>query len=230
MRDLSPNCEPANGRDDSLPCERLGLRDEGTVRPAGRRPDARREEVARRCPPPVRHGRPDPFSGRSSPDDLGYTIGRPVRCLVFPDADHAPARLLEECGRLCIPLPIASYLLRPEAPVRHGRGVVDRAAMPEASVQEDCDARPNEQKISGRAQALQGSRRYAVAQATTVHGRPQSQLGRGVPSLVRLHRSADRRGGRPGLRPSALLLSLLGVHPVDPSSGDRVQVSDRSPG
>jgi hypothetical protein len=62
-----------------------------------------------------------------------------VRILMLPDTNHGPAIRLEFLVGVVISLTIRENLLPPPLGVGLWPGAMDRTAMPEATVQKDCD-------------------------------------------------------------------------------------------
>lgn len=74
-------------------------------------------------------------------------IGDDVDRLVLPGADHLPAGGRERCVNRTIPRDVAGELRAPIGPVRAGHIAVRRAAMPEATVNEDREPRTGEHDV-----------------------------------------------------------------------------------
>src|SRR5829696_3259520 len=118
---------------------------------------------------------------RVSVSDLGYV-------LVLPGAEHLPAVTCERAVDSTVSGDVASELRLPVRGVRTWRVAVVRAAVPEAAVDEDGEARAREDHVgsndSGR------SRDWVIdpeAQPTSVELRPQSQFRSCVTPTVAAH-------------------------------------------
>jgi hypothetical protein len=61
--------------------------------------------------------------------------------VVLPDPDNGPPLLGEPLVCFTVALTVAAYFVSPEGGVGLGDGVVLWAAVPEATIQEDCNAR-----------------------------------------------------------------------------------------
>src|SRR5829696_904503 len=118
---------------------------------------------------------------RGSVSDLGYV-------LVLPGAEHLPSVTCERAVDSTVSGDVASELRLPVRGVRPWRVAVVRAAVPEAAVDEDGEARAREDHVgsndSGR------SRDWVIdpeAQPTSVELRPQSQFRSCVTPTVAAH-------------------------------------------
>jgi hypothetical protein len=127
-------------------------------------------------------------------DGFCDAVRRFVHLLVLPDADDIPTRLAKELVDLAIALAVPAHLLSPVASVGDCDGVVLRATVPKAAVDEYGDLRAGEQQVRGVAQIWKGPGGDAVPQAEAVHCGAESELGSSVAGAVRLH--AGSHGGR----------------------------------
>lgn len=137
------------------------------------------------------------------------------RIIVLPAPHHDPSGVDEQRVCFLVPLKGASDLSRPEVRVCPGDRVVRRAAMPEATVQENRYFRHREHHVRGSSYLLDGSAVDEIAQPTGMDGSTERQLGTSVPSAVGSHARANpgRRCPRP-----------LSGHAID-SSGEPVSAT-----
>lgn len=87
-----------------------------------------------------RFGRSRPEGGKDALDGL-------IRVFMFPYSKHLPARLSESFVGIGVPLSVGCDLLEPPFRVGFGDAPVQRTAMPEATVQEHGDTRPEEHEV-----------------------------------------------------------------------------------
>lgn len=69
--------------------------------------------------------------------DIANTKGGFVRILVFPDPEAHPSGVSELLVGVTVTRDVAFHFVGPELGVRHGNGVVLRAPVPKASIEED---------------------------------------------------------------------------------------------
>lgn len=127
-----------------------------------------------------------------------------------PEAQHAPARRLEERGGLEVALAVAGDLLGPVGAVALRHGEVLRAAVPVAPVDEHGEAASHEGDVDRAARRARHLPAQPIpGQAPPAQRPPQLQLGTGVLRPVAEHRASGRLAGRPGVR-------VLGRRLVEP--------------
>jgi hypothetical protein len=85
---------------------------------------------------------------------------------VGPRANHDPTIFLKTPIGVDVTLPVRQDLRTPEVSVRLGPRRVLRAAMPEAAVDEDRDAEPNERDVSNPARLGKDGHLNAVAETS----------------------------------------------------------------
>jgi hypothetical protein len=69
--------------------------------------------------------------------DIANTKGGFLWILVFPDPEANPSGVFELLVGVAVTRYVAAHLVRPELRVCHGYGVVFRAPVPKASIEED---------------------------------------------------------------------------------------------
>jgi len=103
---------------------------------------------------------------------------------MFPNANHMPTSLMKESVCFGIAFSCATHLLRPEARIGDGDGVVDGAAVPEAPVHEDRHSRSGEDEIRGSTNSLERTVGDSVPEPRRVDGATESKFWLRVPPLV----------------------------------------------
>ncbi len=119
---------------------------------------------------------------------------------VLPHVDRQPAMLLEFRVLPAVALTVPSELDSPPLRVVPGYGAVCRAAVPEAAVNEDGDARTSEGEVGSPGESPE---RHAVAETTAMELVAQSELRSGIPSRHPRHLRSDvvrQRLGAPSHR------------------------------
>ena len=123
---------------------------------------------------------------------------------VLPDADDKPTGFSERLVGLAIPADVAFDFFFPPAAVPGRRPMMLRAAVPEAAIHHDGDARWAEDDVSGPAHRPDGANPDAIAQAPSMEGstEPKLRFRITVPDLAharaddRVHRCMERTIGR----------------------------------
>jgi hypothetical protein len=77
-----------------------------------------------------------------------------LRIFVFPDPDADPAGLSQSLVGVAVARNVARYFVRPKLGVRYSDGVMLRAPVPKASIEEDRDLRLRECEVSRAPQVL----------------------------------------------------------------------------
>lgn len=149
------------------------------------------------------------------------TLRNLINWLVLPCAKNAPTCGGEPRVRVDIARTIGLDLCPPEFSVCLGPGRMHRAAMPEATVDEDDHARTDEHNVSATPYFSEDAMIDAKAQAALVQERSKRQLRSRVSAATRLHAPpcfvrgcGDRRASSctwPRFRPRLGLRRLHGV-------------------
>src|SRR4051794_11799865 len=129
--------------------------------------------------------------------------------LVLPVAQDCPSSGLERGGVAPVALHVAVELLRPVRVVCPRRRPVVWASVPEAPVDKDCHARPDEHDVGSTSEPPDGGVVLSKSKPTTMQRAAYCDLGRGV-SAVPLHNPPHGRArgaGRPHQRVRASRLS-----------------------
>lgn len=128
--------------------------------------------------------------GPEAPHNLLDAVGRFVHRLVLPHADDRPAERGESCVRLPVALDVAIELRRPVVGVGLRRSAVDRAAVPEAAIDEDCDTGTREDDVRPGAQGAVNPEIDSEAKATPVELSTDRELWRRANATVCHHDGA----------------------------------------
>ena len=98
----------------------------------------------------------------------GDPTRRSRRIFMLPNSDGAPSRVREKLVGLSVPCPVSINLRAPEVTVRARGTAMVRAAVPEATINEDSDTSLAEDQIGGSPHAGKRSGGHAVAQALSM--------------------------------------------------------------
>lgn len=142
-------------------------------------------------------------SGRAISHCGGDPLRRVGDGFVLPDPDHFPPGLHEKSIGLLVPASISSDLVRPELRVCDRHGVVLRASVPEAAIDEDSHLRPGEDQVGGSANPGKWAAIHSVSQAHRVYRSTDGEFRFRVPRRVRPHARTDAGRRCPRLAGSA---------------------------
>ncbi len=131
-----------------------------------------------------------PWAKLSNSDQYGG--GDLVGFLMFPESEHRPAGSAQLCRRISIPCDVSAQLLGPVRRVGPRDGPMLWAGMPVATIDEDGDALPGEDDVSGATEGWFWPMGDPETKAGSVQPPSNRQLGRSVPGPVSLH---DLPGG-----------------------------------
>jgi hypothetical protein len=101
-------------------------------------------------------------------DDPGNPIGCLASIFMRPDPENHPAKSLQAVIRIRIPSSIGFDFVPPEAGIAFRPGGVFRTAVPETTVDEDCEAGPREDDICDAPGLGQQGYMQAIAKASGV--------------------------------------------------------------
>src|SRR5579872_1640923 len=99
------------------------------------------------------------------PNEFLDASGSPLRVLVLPDGDHAPARCPQHGRRLIVAPLVRTNLRDPVPPILRWHEVVLRAAMPKASMHEHRNLRTREDEVGTAIEPLNRSGVNAIPEA-----------------------------------------------------------------
>lgn len=122
------------------------------------------------------------------------SVGSRRRVVVFPYAKYGPSRIEQHGVHFLIATNIALNLRDPILDVAARLSVMERTAMPEATVYEHRHLRSCENDIGGATNARHWARRDTVPPAAPMQDGPQRQLWPRIPAAVSLHDLPDGRG------------------------------------
>lgn len=108
---------------------------------------------------------------------------------MFPESQHPPPCVIETQGCLAIALDIATELGKPIVAVAFWVGRVNRAAVPEASVDVDGDTHTGEDDV-GAMPVAERSKVHAIAESSGMEEPPDGQLGLSVAASISAHRTS----------------------------------------
>ncbi len=124
---------------------------------------------------------------------------RTIRVRVFPHPNDEPASGAQECVRFCVPIAIGLNFLDPPGPVALRRRAMDRAAVPEASIDEYGHSGSSKHDVRSPAPHVgKGRMVYAKPKAGTMEHATQRTLGLSVRSALIDHSGSGLHV--PGLR------------------------------
>ncbi len=133
-------------------------------------------------------------------DRCAHGICDILRILVLPVPEHRPPGLLKAMACVHVTRYVTGGLQVPVVRVRRetARAVL-RAAVPETTIEKDCDPLAREDNVCSTTKALHGSDVYPVSKASSVKSPTDGQFQGCVSRAVRLHVAASSGRRRPGL-------------------------------
>ena len=141
--------------------------------------------------------------------------GRDIAGLMLPDAQDAPAGVLEVRVRLAVSLYVPRQLGAPIGAIGLGLCAMLRTAVPEAAVDEDGKASPLEDYVGSPSLSWQRRKVDSIPQACGVEDLPHGQLGTRVGPSVGLHGAPTCGGGRPRIGQLSQFASIQVVSEAD---------------
>lgn len=106
---------------------------------------------------------------------------------MLPNASHQPAGFAELSIRVTVPLTIRPKFRRPPLRIRLWKGLVNRATMPKAAVDENGDFRPDKDDVCSTSHSWENRSVNSEPQASRVQSTSNRDLGARVTAPSGFH-------------------------------------------